>query len=224
MGRSSGIKPAGAPGEANCGHRIAVWDTTGRANPDHVSTPFQAAVEQFPRVSAWAFHGHDTHGLGAANVLAAGNAGVRVFDASIAGLGGCPFAPGATGNVATEDLAWMFEAMGIATGIDLAALVDTARRVAQLPGAHTHPPSLGGAVRWLRTGYPWNDQPRRPASHRQPQGQRQAAGKIRSSRCSMEMGTALGSMSQPHCTGGDILGERRRLNQFLKDILDCHRQ
>jgi hydroxymethylglutaryl-CoA lyase len=121
---------------------IALCDTTGRANPDHVATLFHAAAQNFPQVSGWAFHGHDTYGLGAANALAAWNAGVRVFDASIAGLGGCPFAPGATGNVATEDLVWMFEEMGIATGIDLAALVDTARRVAQLPGAQ-----IGGRVR-----------------------------------------------------------------------------
>jgi hydroxymethylglutaryl-CoA lyase len=121
---------------------IALCDTTGRANPDHVGTLFRAAQKQFPQVSAWAFHGHDTYGLGAANVLAAWNTGVRVFDASIAGLGGCPFAPGATGNVATEDLVWMFQEMGIPTGIDLEALVDTARRVAQLPGAQ-----IGGRVR-----------------------------------------------------------------------------
>jgi hydroxymethylglutaryl-CoA lyase len=90
----------------------------------------------------WAFHGHDTYGLGAANILAAWDAGVRIFDASVAGLGGCPFAPGATGNVATEDAVWMFEGMGIKTGINLAALIETGQRTEATPGAQT-----GGRVR-----------------------------------------------------------------------------
>ena len=94
-----------------------------------------ASRERFPQTAAWAFHAHDTYGLGLANVNAAYGQGVRVFDASFGGLGGCPFAPGATGNVATEDLVWMFERMGVATGIDLDALVPTARAAAALPGA-----------------------------------------------------------------------------------------
>jgi hydroxymethylglutaryl-CoA lyase len=93
-------------------------------------------------VSAWAFHGHDTYGLGLANIQAAFLQGVRLFDASFGGLGGCPFAPGATGNVATEDVVWMFERMGVATGIDLDALVPVARDAAALPGA-----TPGGRVR-----------------------------------------------------------------------------
>lgn len=121
---------------------IALCDTTGRADPAQVRGLFAAARERFPQVHAWAFHGHDTYGLGAANVLAAWDAGVRVFDASVAGLGGCPFAPGATGNVATEDLIWMFDHMGVETGIDLSELVDAAREVAKLPGAQ-----IGGRVR-----------------------------------------------------------------------------
>lgn len=121
---------------------IALCDTTGRVTPDHVSGLFAEVFKRFPQVGGWAFHAHDTFGLGAANTLAAWNAGVRIFDASIAGLGGCPFAPGATGNVATEDLVWMFEGMGIATNIDLAALVAVADRVTGIPGAQT-----GGRVR-----------------------------------------------------------------------------
>lgn len=121
---------------------VALCDTTGRVDPGHVRTLFGAAAERFPEVVRWAFHGHDTYGLGAANVLAAWDAGVRVFDASVAGLGGCPFAPGATGNVATEDLVYMFDGMGAATGIDLATLVKAAHEVAELPGAQT-----GGRVR-----------------------------------------------------------------------------
>ena len=121
---------------------IALCDTTGKANPRQVSGLFGAVAGRFPQVARWAFHGHDTFGLGAANVFAAWNAGVRTFDASVAGLGGCPFAPGATGNVATEDLVWMFEGMGIATGLELDRFVAVARDITLLPGAQT-----GGRVR-----------------------------------------------------------------------------
>jgi hydroxymethylglutaryl-CoA lyase len=126
---------------------IALCDTTGRVAPAQVSILFSAAFARFPEHAAWAFHAHDTYGLGAANVLTAWNAGVRIMDASVAGLGGCPFAPGATGNVATEDLVWMFEGMGIATGIDLRALAAVAGEVARLPGAQT-----GGRVRAALAG------------------------------------------------------------------------
>ena len=115
---------------------IALCDTTGRADPAQVMALVHAVKDRFPEVRAWAFHGHDTYGLGAAN------AGIRVFDASIAGLGGCPFAPGATGNVATEDLVWMFERMGVGTGVDIDGLVGVAREVSKLPGAQ-----IGGRVR-----------------------------------------------------------------------------
>ncbi len=114
---------------------ICLCDTTGRVTPDRVRSLFAAARARFPDVTAWAFHAHDTYGLGLANVSAAFGQGVRVFDASFGGLGGCPFAPGATGNVATEDLVWMFEHMGVATGIDLARLVPAACEAAALPGA-----------------------------------------------------------------------------------------
>jgi hydroxymethylglutaryl-CoA lyase len=120
----------------------ALCDTTGRADPAQVTSLFSAARAQFPGIATWAFHAHDTYGLGAANVWAAWSAGVRCFDASIAGLGGCPYAPGATGNVATEDLVWMFERSGIRTGIDLEALTQVARTVTQIPGAQ-----VGGRVR-----------------------------------------------------------------------------
>lgn len=121
---------------------VALCDTTGRVTPDRVRTLFERAMTQFPLVSLWAFHAHDTYGLGVANVLAAYDAGVRVFDASFAGLGGCPFAPGATGNVATEDVVWTFEQMGVRTGIDLTALISVARDGAALPDACS-----GGRVR-----------------------------------------------------------------------------
>ncbi len=85
---------------------------------------------------------HDTYGLGLANVFAAYEEGVRVFDAAAGGLGGCPFAPGATGNTASEDVAWMFERMGVSTGIDIEALRSVAEDAARLPGAQA-----GGRVR-----------------------------------------------------------------------------
>jgi hydroxymethylglutaryl-CoA lyase len=128
---------------------VCLCDTTGRADPAHVETLFSACMDRFPQVKAWALHAHDTYGLGLANVHAAYRQGVRVFDSSFGGLGGCPFAPGATGNVATEDLVWMFERMGIATGIDLGRLVAVAREGASLPGG-----TAGGRVRDALTARP----------------------------------------------------------------------
>ena len=121
---------------------IALCDTTGRVTPDHVEALIGAVTARYPQVRAWAFHAHDTYGLGAANVLAAWKAGVSIFDAAIAGLGGCPFAPGATGNVATEDLVWMFEGMGVSTGVDVQRLASVAEEAAAIPGAQ-----VGGRVR-----------------------------------------------------------------------------
>ncbi len=109
-------------------------DTTGMANPAQVRrlfTRLRAAIGH----KAGAAHMHNTRGLGLANCLAAWDVGVRTFDASQGGLGGCPYAPGASGNVVTEDLVFMFEAMGVHTGVDLAKLI-AARSVLQsgLPG------------------------------------------------------------------------------------------
>jgi hydroxymethylglutaryl-CoA lyase len=120
---------------------VCLCDTTGRAEPAHVAALFHKAKARLPGTT-WAFHAHDTYGLGTANVYAAYETGVRVFDAAVAGLGGCPFAPGATGNVATEDVAWMFARRGVATGIDMDRLVAVARDAAALPGA-----TAGGRVR-----------------------------------------------------------------------------
>jgi hydroxymethylglutaryl-CoA lyase len=121
---------------------ICLCDTTGRVTPDRVHALIAAARARFARSRAWAFHGHDTYGLGLANVVAAWSAGIDVIDASFAGLGGCPFAPGATGNVSTEDVVWMFERMDVATGIDINTLIAVARAGAALPGALS-----GGRVR-----------------------------------------------------------------------------
>jgi hydroxymethylglutaryl-CoA lyase len=113
---------------------VGLSDTTGMANPAQVRRLFLALrAEIGPK--AGAAHMHNTRGLGLANCLAAFDAGVRTFDASLGGLGGCPYAPGASGNVVTEDLVFMFEAMGIATGIDLDKLFNArAPLQAGLPG------------------------------------------------------------------------------------------
>jgi hydroxymethylglutaryl-CoA lyase len=103
-------------------------------------------MTRYPKVNRWALHAHDTYGLGLANIYSAWRQGVRVFDASFAGLGGCPFAPGATGNVATEDVAWMFRRMGIFTGIDLDLLIPVACDGANILGA-----TPGGRVRHALT-------------------------------------------------------------------------
>lgn len=116
---------------------IALCDTTGRANPRQVGELFRHAMSASPRAeTTWAYHGHDTFGLGVANALAAYHSGVRVFDSAAAGLGGCPFAPGATGNTATEDLVFAFEECGIQTGIDLQRMLGIADKVAAIPGAY----------------------------------------------------------------------------------------
>ncbi|MDR3371690.1 hydroxymethylglutaryl-CoA lyase [Rhodoferax sp.] len=109
-------------------------DTTGMANPAQVRRLFnkvRAAIGD----KTGAAHMHNTRGLGLANCLAAYEVGVRTFDSSLGGLGGCPYAPGASGNVVTEDLVFMFEAMGITTGVDIEKLI-TARVPLQegLPG------------------------------------------------------------------------------------------
>ena len=97
-------------------------DTTGMANPAQVRRLF-AKVRAAIGDKTGAAHMHNTRGLGLANCLAAYDAGVRTFDSSLGGLGGCPYAPGASGNVVTEDLVFMFEAMGVRTGVDLTRLM-----------------------------------------------------------------------------------------------------
>jgi hydroxymethylglutaryl-CoA lyase len=118
--------------------QIALADTVGYADPAAVRRLFKAVAGQVgaERLSA---HFHDTRGLGLANVLAALDVGVRRFDGSLGGLGGCPFAPGATGNIVTEDLVFMLESMGLATGVDLPALVAVRAILARsLPGVALH--------------------------------------------------------------------------------------
>ena len=109
-------------------------DTTGMGNPAQVRRLFNRVREVIGDKTG-AAHMHNTRGLGLANCLAAYDVGVTTFDASLGGLGGCPYAPGASGNVVTEDLVFMFEAMGVETGIDLESLLTARLPLAEgLPG------------------------------------------------------------------------------------------
>lgn len=101
---------------------VGLSDTAGYANPAQVRRLFRRVRAEIGGRTG-AAHMHNTRGLGLANCLAAWEEGVRTFDASLAGLGGCPYAPGASGNVVTEDLVFMFEAMGVRTGIDMGLLL-----------------------------------------------------------------------------------------------------
>jgi hydroxymethylglutaryl-CoA lyase len=109
-------------------HKITLADTVGYANPGQVKRLFNR-VTQLVKIPL-AAHFHDTRGMGLANVVAALDAGVRSFDASLGGLGGCPFAPGASGNIATEDCVYLMESMGFSTGIDLDGLLDLRHQLA----------------------------------------------------------------------------------------------
>jgi hydroxymethylglutaryl-CoA lyase len=102
---------------------VSLGDTIGVGTPGQVRALVRAVAEVAP-LDKVALHLHDTYGRALANVAAGYEAGVRTFDASLAGLGGCPYAPGASGNVATEDVVDLFERSGVSTGVSLDALVD----------------------------------------------------------------------------------------------------
>lgn len=139
------IAAAGADG-------IILADTVGYGQPAAIERVFRKVIADVAPLPV-AAHFHDTRGLGIANVLAAYHAGCREFDASLGGLGGCPYAPGATGNIVMEDTAFLFEAMGCETGIDLDKLVEVRAIVAKaLP-----PVMLYGAI--AKAGLPRNFHP-----------------------------------------------------------------
>ena len=131
---------------------IGLSDTTGMANPAQVRRLFQKLRQAIgPKMGA--AHMHNTRGLGLANCLAAFDVGVTTFDSSQGGLGGCPYAPGASGNVVTEDLVFMFEAMGVSTGVDLDQLM--AARVHLQAGLPNEPiygmtPLAGLPMHWKK--------------------------------------------------------------------------
>src|SRR5262245_56490531 len=137
----------GAPG-------IALADTTGMANPRQVTEILERFVPRFPGIE-WTLHTHDTRAMAIPNILAAMACGVTHFDSSIGGLGGCPFAPGASGNFRTEALAHCLPAMGVETGIDLDRLLTVSRHVETVVG-RTLPGQVHKAGPWTRR-YPVPD-------------------------------------------------------------------
>jgi len=114
---------------------ISLSDTSGQANPAQVYQLCTEMAKDYPQVTWW-LHFHNTRGLGIANILAGMQAGFIRYDSAFAGVGGCPFVPGAAGNVSTEDVIHMCEETGVETGIDLDRLMDVSRRLVQIVG-HT---------------------------------------------------------------------------------------
>jgi hydroxymethylglutaryl-CoA lyase len=138
---------------------VAVSDTIGIAHPGQVPQVVTAVAERVP-LEKIALHFHDTRGTALANVLTALDLGIATFDSSAGGLGGCPYAPGATGNLASEDLIYMLNGLGIETGVNLDAVVEASARIAEHVG---HPP----ASRYFRAA--------RAARASIPPGDRQAS-------------------------------------------------
>ncbi len=119
--------------------QVALADTVGVGNPRQVKRIFELVRKAVGKDKLGGAHFHNTRGQGLANALAALDAGVTSFDASLGGIGGCPFAPGASGNICTEDLVWMLEEMGFRTGINLAKLLPIRDVLVQgLPGEAIH--------------------------------------------------------------------------------------
>jgi hydroxymethylglutaryl-CoA lyase len=132
---------------------IAFGDTTGMANPVQVAAHFEAAGDTLGADVELTAHFHNTRGQGLANVLAALRAGCTSFESSVGELGGCPVPPGATGNIATEDLVSMLHEMGIGTGVDLDALVATARELQAVLGRRLGSHTLvAGPIDWHPSG------------------------------------------------------------------------
>ena len=140
---------------------VGFGDTTGMANPLQVGEFFRRAAEEVAEVERTA-HFHDTRGQALANVLAALEVGVDSFESSFGQLGGCPYPPGATGNVASEDLVSMLHEMGIETGIDLAKLLEAAGAAQEVLGrplaSHT---LVAGPVEWHAERDPFKQNPPR---------------------------------------------------------------
>jgi isopropylmalate/homocitrate/citramalate synthase len=107
-------------------YEVSLGETIGKGTPGEVQRLIAILVERIPR-DMLAVHFHDTYGQALANVLAALELGIATVDSSVAGLGGCPYAPGASGNVATEDVLYMLNGLAIHNGVNLAALVETGR-------------------------------------------------------------------------------------------------
>lgn len=127
---------------------ITICDTTGMANPAQVESLCRGLTERWSKLEL-TLHFHNTRGMGLANVLAGLATGIDRYDSSLAGLGGCPYAPGATGNICTEDLVHMLHSMGLRTGTDLDRLIACARQMAEMVG-HDVPGQVMKAGKWDR--------------------------------------------------------------------------
>ena len=138
-------------------YEVAISDTIGIAHPGQVPEVVGPVAERIP-LQKLALHFHDTRGTALANVLAALDLGVSTFDASAGGLGGCPYAPGATGNLATEDLIYMLDGLGVQTGIDLERVVAASEFMAGRVG-HAPASRYVQAVRASRASSPRGDHP-----------------------------------------------------------------
>jgi hydroxymethylglutaryl-CoA lyase len=114
--------------------QLSLGDTIGVGTPGHVTALLAEFTAQGVATDQLAVHFHDTYGQALANTVAALEAGITTVDASAGGLGGCPYAKNATGNLATEDLVWLLHGLGIETGVDLARLVQTSRWMADVLG------------------------------------------------------------------------------------------
>ena len=112
---------------------ISICDTTGMANPKHVREVCELAVSKHPDIE-WTLHFHNTRGMGLANALAALQSGIDRFDSSLGGLGGCPYAPGATGNICTEEMVHMFDLMGYNTHMNIDLLLECSAQLRDLVG------------------------------------------------------------------------------------------
>lgn len=117
-------------------YEISLGDTIGVGTPDATRAMIDAVAQRVP-MARLAGHFHDTYGMAVANISAALETGVAVFDSSIAGLGGCPYAAGASGNVATEDVVWLMRGLGVETGVDLVALAQTGEWISHRIGRET---------------------------------------------------------------------------------------
>ena len=126
-------------------YEITICDTIGTGTPGRTRTVIEAVARHIP-IERLAGHFHDTYGQAVANVYAALECGIATFDSSIAGLGGCPYAKGATGNVATEDVLYLLDGLGIETGIDMNKLIDAGEYICGVIGR----PTLSRAARAIR--------------------------------------------------------------------------
>src|ERR671936_194509 len=127
---------------------LMLADTTGMANPSQIARTIGRVLRRWGDRARFGLHLHNTRGMGLANVVAGLHVGVTTFDASVAGIGGCPFAPQAAGNISTEDTVHMLHEMGFDTGIDLDRLIEVARLAQRILGRELPGQVMKAGPRW----------------------------------------------------------------------------